>query len=417
MFRRLLPVVLSLLILRAQATPPPPELVELQQTYTFLVAERVDTPHATGVEALNAKFLTALSTASEEARKAGKLPEVLAIEADKKLLEAGKPPPATDDDKTPESLKKLRGIYRGALEKLDQQRTAYHAALQPAYTAKLQALESTLTKANRLEEAKVVLAYREAVAAGLPPPAADGGYTNTLGMKFVPVRGTTVLFGIHEVRYQDYAAYAADAPNVNALWKDQKVDGFTPTDHPEQHPVWNVNWHEAREFCAWLSKKEGRTYRLPTDEEWSLAVGLGDAEKRTQDSTPATLSNVQNTLFPWGGDYPPATADKAGNYSDLSRKAMTPVTGGTYIETYDDGFPTTAPVMSFKPNPFGLYDLGGNVWEWCEDWFDASQKVKVLRGCAWGSEERRLMLSSRRGTGAPDFRFFYIGFRCVLVAP
>ena len=153
----------------AQAAPPP-ELTALQQQYVFAVAERVTSPYDTGSAALNEKFLAALANAAAEAQKAGRLPEILAIDEDKKLIVAKLPLPEGDDEKTPESLKKLRGIYRAASAKLMEQRQVAHAALLPAYTARLQALESTLPTGGRLEEAKEVLKYRESVGADLPPP-------------------------------------------------------------------------------------------------------------------------------------------------------------------------------------------------------------------------------------------------------
>jgi formylglycine-generating enzyme required for sulfatase activity len=246
-------------------------------------------------------------------------------------------------------------------------------------------------------------------------PALKDGPANTLGMKFLPVPGTDVHFCIHETRYKDYAAYAAEAPGVAMNWKNQAWDGFTITERNEDHPVVGVSWADAQAFCVWLSKKEGKTYRLPTDEEWSIAAGLGQAEKRTKDTTPAMLTNKESTEFPWGGDFPPKSNDMAGNYSDESRKAKAHKDVAKYLEGYDDGYPTTAPVMSFKPNKLGLYDLGGNLWEWCEDWYDHAQQERVLRGGCWTTPERILMLSSVRHHNPPTNRSYGNGFRVVLV--
>ncbi|HBJ85361.1 MAG TPA: hypothetical protein DDZ88_16090, partial [Verrucomicrobiales bacterium] len=87
----------------------------------------------------------------------------------------------------------------------------------------------------------------------------------------------------------------------------------------------------------------------------------------------------------------------------------------TPISGHKDGFTETAPVGSFQANANGLYDLGGNAWEWCEDWFENTQEARVLRGAAWSHFDRLNLLSSKRSRGwigktLPPF----IGFRCVL---
>lgn len=220
---------------------------------------------------------------------------------------------------------------------------------------------------------------------------------NSLGMKFVFVPGTQVLMCIHETRYRDYAAYAAEVANVDSSWKTQEADITNNTDHP----VTKVSWEDAQAFCAWLSKKEGRNYRLPTDKEWSYAVGIGPKEKWEKETTPRMLDGKEPDEFPWGGSYPPTTEDRAGNYG---------VFGG-----YTDGYDSTAPVMSFKPNKLGLYDLGGNVWEWCEDRYDNAQSTRVLRGGSWHNVDRGNLLSSSRSLNLLGSRFNNYGFRCVLV--
>ena len=85
------------------------------------------------------------------------------------------------------------------------------------------------------------------------------------------------------------------------------------------------------------------------------------------------------------------------------------------IAGYDDGYPETSPVGSFKPNQFGLCDLGGNVWEWCEDSYDTREEFRVLRGGSWFGSVPRALLSSYRFNGPPVNRYAYVGFRCVLV--
>ena len=112
-------------------------------------------------------------------------------------------------------------------------------------------------------------------------------FVNSLGMVFRPVPGTEVQFCIWETRVKDYKAYAEANTGVDNNWKRPiRNSPFTQTD---MHPVVRVNWNDAQAFCAWLTKKElaagklkaGQRYRLPTDAEWSVAVGL---EKETGNS-------------------------------------------------------------------------------------------------------------------------------------
>ncbi|MES2595308.1 MAG: hypothetical protein V4662_08235 [Verrucomicrobiota bacterium] len=149
---------------------PPVELVVLQTQYEHALAQRVTAVHESAVGALNAKFTTALDNAISQAKGAGDLPAVLAIQGDKKLLAEKQPLPA-DEDKTPEALKKLRAIYRDQLTKLTEQRGVNVAALLTPYAARLKELEATLTKADRISEAQEVLTYREGLEAGAPPVA------------------------------------------------------------------------------------------------------------------------------------------------------------------------------------------------------------------------------------------------------
>lgn len=117
------------------------------------------------------------------------------------------------------------------------------------------------------------------------------------------------------------------------------------------HPVVHVSHNDALAYCAWLSKKTGRTYRLPTEAEWEYAAGNG---------TP-------HTKYSWGDGDP---AEPVGNVADKSYKARF---DGKFnykaFNQYTDGYAFTAPVGSFKANKFGLHDMTGNVWEWCSDWY------------------------------------------------
>ncbi len=414
----------------------PPELAALDTQFKTLKAERVSGPFNDGVARLDASYLAGLDKALAEAKKAGKLDEVLALGTEKQRVADKQPLPEAKDDKAAGGLMSLRGIYREAYAKLEAARAERLKALVSPLDARLAALEADLTKSDRVEDATTVRSYREALAQSTPslqadknsPPATapavarplsaagpvpKGGFTNSLGMKFVPVPGTQVQFCIHETRYKDYAAYASEVPDANGAWKNQTFDDFVLPGRADEHPVASVSWKDAQGFCAWLSLKEGKTYRLPTDKEWSIAVGIGHEEKWTKGVTPDSVTRNQRE-FPWGNKWPPPK--DSGNYSDLTRKAKAPAESAKYIDGYDDGYPTTAPVMSYKPNKLGIYDLGGNVSEWVEDSWNGATTDHLLRGGAWNLSERGDLLSSFRHRSTINWRSSNYGFRIVVVA-
>jgi formylglycine-generating enzyme required for sulfatase activity len=231
-----------------------------------------------------------------------------------------------------------------------------------------------------------------------------GAFINSLGMPFVKVPGTDVQFCIWETRVKDYAAYAVASTRVEGSWKDPayfKRNGFKQAD---THPVVNVSWNNAKTFCAWLTKKEltagkikaGQKYRLPTDAEWSVAVGLGKEKGNTPEEKHLGIKDV----CPWGKEWPPPKG--AGNYIPSLKV---------------DEFEYTAPVGSFAANQHGLYDLGGNILEWCEDKYSPNRSWRVLRGASFGNYAPADLWSSNRHYITPNIQFFFImaGFRCVLV--
>ena len=167
----------------------------------------------------------------------------------------------------------------------------------------------------------------------------------------------------------------------------------------------NVSWNDAVAFCKWLSRKQGNSYRLPTEAEWEYACRAG------------------TTTQYWSGD-DPETLAKVGNVADATLKAKFPDWKGTMKAS--DGYVFTSPVGSFRANPFGLYNMHGNAWQWCRaDWYDESYydaspeddpkgpdsgSFRVLRGGSWGGGPFDAR-SAGRGQLTPVFRFFLTGFR------
>jgi hypothetical protein len=104
----------------------------------------------------------------------------------------------------------------------------------------------------------------------------------------------------------------------------------------------------------------------------------------------------------------------AGNYAGSEARTASWPLGWRTIEGYRDKYPRTSPVGSFQANVYGIYDLGGNVWEWCQDWWNAKKQHRVLRGASWRNAVPDGMLSSFRDDNMPEFRNDLYGFRCVL---
>jgi serine/threonine protein kinase len=229
-------------------------------------------------------------------------------------------------------------------------------------------------------------------------PRLAASLTDSQGMKYAPVpitggpsAGKVVLFSIWETRVQDYAAFANENPGTDTSWRSP---GFA---QGNDHPVVNVSWHDAVAFSAWKTKKEraaGRigprdVIRLPTDHEWSCAVGIGDREKAT-DSPQAKDEKIKG-VYPWGNNWPPPKG-VANLRSSLGL----------------DNFPNTSPVGSFPANALGLFDLSGNVWEWLQDQWSSTSRV--LRGGSWSVGHGDALLSSAAATTPLTFATTSLAF-------
>jgi len=194
-------------------------------------------------------------------------------------------------------------------------------------------------------------------------------------------------------------------------------------------PVVMVNWYGAFAYCNWRSQQEGREqcydlatatficdfskkgYRLPTEAEWEYAARGGLSGKR----------------FPLGDTITHSQA----NYRSSSLYSYDISPTRDFHPTWDDDgiYPYTSPVGSFAPNGFGLYDVTGNVWEWCNDWYSDTYyqtsptnnptgpeftSYRVVRGGAWGGLAYDCRAAHRCYLFSPNPRYNYLGFRVVL---
>ena len=176
--------------------------------------------------------------------------------------------------------------------------------------------------------------------------------------------------------------------------------GFAQID---EHPVVNVSWNDATRFAVWLSNKDGQEYRLPTEAEWEYACRAGSSVRYSFGDKPEDLVKHANM------------ADGTARRAFPNRATIAP----------EDGYVWTAPVGRYSPNAFGVYDMHGNVSEWCADWMGdypvlsvtdptgpPSGSVRVYRGGGWVSPIG-VCRAADRNAYDPSFRINELGFRLV----
>jgi len=247
----------------------------------------------------------------------------------------------------------------------------------------------------------------EFVITGQEDHASGKTFTNSLGMKFVRIPAGSFMMGSpssesdrdndetqHRVTLTK-PFYLQTTEVTQGQWR--AVMGSNPSSFiscGDNCPVEKVSWNDCQEFLRKLNKKEETNkYRLPTEAEWEYACRAGT-------TTPFNTGNcLSANEANYDGNYP---------YMGCSR--------GQYRKK-------TVSVASFSPNTWGLYDMHGNVWEWCSDWYGDypsnavtdpdgpySGTGRVLRGGGWVSYARPCR-SANRGLRTPDYRLYYYGFR------
>jgi len=172
-------------------------------------------------------------------------------------------------------------------------------------------------------------------------------------------------------------------------------------DASDQPVVW-VSWEDANNYCAWLTRTFSRQipagygFRLPVEREWQIFASCGDRRR-----------------YPWGNSWPPPDGcnyrgeEGVGLIYRLFQHER-------HIGGHDDGFIVTSPVKQSASNAWGLFGVGGNVWEWCQDWYDDQQITRSLRGASWNNDEPDIIAVANRSDAYPQRRNPMIGFRVVL---
>jgi formylglycine-generating enzyme required for sulfatase activity len=238
---------------------------------------------------------------------------------------------------------------------------------------------------------------------GSPPD--EPGRDAAEGPRHAVVIGQAFAISEYDVTRADYASfvaatgYAVEKPRCD--WRDPRSQGASIRQGPDE-PVVCVSWADARAYAAWLSRRTGKPYRLPSEAEWEYAARAGSTTAR-----------------PWG---PELTRDHA-NYG--AEACCAPAAAGT------DKWRFTSPVGAFPANRFGLYDMIGNVWQWVEDcghdrydgapadgsaWVVGDCRTRMVRGGAWfqAPDSER---SAARAADDPGFRIADIGFRVARSLP
>src|SRR5471030_1197521 len=223
--------------------------------------------------------------------------------------------------------------------------------------------------------------------------------------------------GKYEVTKAQFARFAQETGFSSSgscyVWSGEKVEhdsskswlnlGFAQT---ENDPVVCVSWDDAKAYTRWLARKTGKAFRLLTEAEWEYAARAGSQSSR-----------------PWGDD--PRLACRYANVADATAKTGVPGFSDLAMHACDDGHAYTAPVGSYQPNAFGLYDMIGNASEWTEDCWnenyagapgdglartDGDCDLRVVRGGSWLSFPVNAR-SAFRNVGTLGDRFNLIGVR------
>ncbi|MCF8038099.1 MAG: formylglycine-generating enzyme family protein [Desulfohalobiaceae bacterium] len=239
--------------------------------------------------------------------------------------------------------------------------------------------------------------------------------TNSLGMEFVLIEPGSFMMGSpeeeihrnvsekrHEVEIENAFYFQTTEVTLKQWWAVMGKKWLFPRKGPKDSPVTKVSWHDCQSFINRMNSRTGETYRLPSEAEWEYACRAG-TEK----------------AYSWGDEIDCSRAMYANNESKYDQCV-------SYVRSQDLEVNSPAPVGSYAPNPWGLYDMHGNVWEWCRDCFGSYTSMtergtfecsrRVRRGGSWFSHGSALRCANR-AYAHPSSKFKTTGFRLVKEVP
>jgi formylglycine-generating enzyme required for sulfatase activity len=252
--------------------------------------------------------------------------------------------------------------------------------------------------------------------------SSDKKMINSLGMEFVLIPAGTFVMGsppeeAHRDRGEDQHLVTITKPfymqttevTLKQWWSVMGKKFFGRRKGNQDGPVTKVSWFDCIEFIEKLNSKGQGVYRLPTEAEWEYACRAGT-----------------KTAYSWGREIDCTRAMFANNTKREQEHSCV-----DFVESKGLKINRPAPAKTYAPNAWGIYDMHGNVWEWCEDWFqnvypkgevkdpwgpDYSDEGKIRRGGSWFGRGF-VCRSANRAYANPASRFETTGFRLVMVAP